>query len=484
MAKDEVFSKLKRFGYARAENYGQQIQHKAIPTQDFRGKSLNHTILEFVTIKDKDFTEACATGSIFRNCTFVDCILDQADFEFCEFYDCDFSGNSPINCSFNNSSFFYTTFHDIVFRGCTFTSCVFHACYWDGGNIVNSTLEGALFRQCRFQGMDLRQLNMDFVEFEEVTLQDVILPLDQIPFIFGALQYLLSTDNNVKISKKDTETITVQKYIKEIIPLLCSHFCNTEQYFPLANIYYALGKYDEGLDATKKGLMAAMSLKDFRMLKYFCKLIAYSKVFKPGVLHDLYNNYICRLLPQNKDGIVIPNYARQLLEIKELLFNTSNTPSFRISLKTNIGLSDNQKLGKLLESIFAVGKQHDTFCANDIKVVLQQNSPLIITLCVTGEDLALTSLLMAYLSLAGISLEQISAMPSYPKQTFLLPEHSRCMQELNRMAETYRQELRKISVYVSLIEYYIENLAVCEANNGPLYFFNAAENIRINSLTT
>lgn len=473
MPREKSFDRLCNLGYSRAENYGVQIQHKTVCKDNFYEKNLNHTIMEFVTLQECIFDEACATGSIFRHCKFINCAMEQADFEYCEFYDCEIVSKSPVNCSFNNSSFFNTVFTEIIFRGCTFTGCLFHKCYWDGGNILNSTLEGAIFRQCNFHGLDLRQLNMDYIEFDNPQMQNVVLPLDQIPFIFGALQYLINTNDSVKISKKETGTMTVKRYITEIIPLLCTHFDNTEQYFPLANIYYALGKSEKGLDATKKGLIAAMAIRDFRMLKHFCKLIAYSKLFEPGALHDLYNNYICRLLPQNEDGIVMPAYSRQLLEIKELLFSTQNKASFRISLKTDIRFSENQKLGKLFESIFAIGKQYGAFHGNDIKAVLQQNSPLIITIFVTGEELQLIALLAAYLSLSGISPEKIQVMPGISDCYLALSENSRYTQELECLAQIQRQELHNTSVNVTLIEYYIENFHQSISVNEPIYYFNS-----------
>lgn len=209
MSSEKAFDRLRSLGYDRADNYGSQIQHRTINRDNYKAKNLNHTIMEFVTLDNCDFSEACATGSIFRHCKFIDCNIDQTDLEFCEFYDCEFLAKHPINCSFNNSGFYNTVFTDIKFLGCTFTGCVFQECYWDRGNIVNSTLEGAIFRQCTFQKMDLRYLNMDYTEFESPKMLDVILPLDQIPFVFGGMQYLKNTNDSIKVSKKETNTITV-----------------------------------------------------------------------------------------------------------------------------------------------------------------------------------------------------------------------------------------------------------------------------------
>ncbi|MBQ9647768.1 MAG: pentapeptide repeat-containing protein, partial [Oscillospiraceae bacterium] len=199
--KSKTYERLRSLGYDRAENSENQVQHKTLRAENYASMMLNHMIMDHVTMENCDFTEACATGSIFRHCKFKNCELNQSDFEFCEFYNCEFESKTPILCSFNNSSFSNTDFHNIIFRNCTLTGALFTRCCWDGGKIWNSTLEGAKFRQCTFLKIDFRGLNMDYIELEKPYMDNVVLPLDQIPFMFGCLKYLRVTTDTVKISK-------------------------------------------------------------------------------------------------------------------------------------------------------------------------------------------------------------------------------------------------------------------------------------------
>lgn len=480
MTPKTAYKKLQAFGYSRTEENNDLIQHGTPSPQrirqsgDYRGKTLNHTVMERIVLQECDFEEACVTGSIFRSCKFIDCSFNQADFEFCEFYDCEFSNDATLGVSFNNSSFINTKIRDINFQSCTFTSTYFQNCLFDKAQITVSTLEGALMRSCTFSNVDYRNLNMDFVEIDMPQMNDVVLPMDMIPFMFGALQYLIRTTDNVSISKGDHEKITPYEFFQTVVPLLCIHFKKTEQYFPLANIYYALGENEQAHQAILDGLISSMAMRDFRMIKYFCKLVAFSGAYHPSALHSLYNNYICRLFPQNGIDREIPNYSRHILEIKDILFSTARRPSIRMAMRTNITLEENHKLGKLLECVFSLGKMQGNFQGNDVKAVLQQNSPLIITVSISGDELQLSSLLCAFLSMAGISTENQAQLPVVAQYQQLAPACTDYEYDLQAMANAHRKDLLDHSIHISMLEYYVENFQMGVRDSVDYYYFNSS----------
>lgn len=474
MREKDVITRLNKLGYSRAERYIEAIPGKTLRKEDYKAKMLNHTIMEHIRFVECDFTEASVTGSIFRHCKFINCSLYQSDFEFCEFYGCTFESNSPIVSSFNESSFVETEFLQVEFQSCTFTSAFFHSCVLDRVRITLSTMENAIFRQCRFSNMDLRLLNMDFIELDHPQMENVVLPLDQIPFIFGALPYLKNTTDAVKISKAESGSMTTAAFLKNVIPLLCIHFKKTEQFFPLANIFYSLGENEDGYQAITNGLIHAISIRDFRMIKYFCKLIAATGVFRPSTLHHLYQNYICRLYPQNSIDAQIPNYARHILDIKALLFGTAQKASFRMTFMTNIKLSENWKLGECIERIFSLAKCRGAFQDNDAEIVLRQNSPLQITIKLAGNEDQLAELLTAYLAFAGIEGESVYALPVVSQRRKMLTDSTEENRRLQTMAQTYRNDLQKLNIQVILLEYYVENFHFYCDQDGPIYYFNSS----------
>lgn len=479
MEERNTIKELRTLGYFRSDEYSELVQYNTVTPRrkkrykkNYGKQTMNHTILEHVTLKKCDFAKACLTGSIFRSCRFINCSFYQTDFEFCEFYDCEFQSETAFGASFNSSSFINTKFRTIHFKSCTFTGALFQDCLFDKGQISVSTLENAIFKNCSFEGVDYRNLNMDYIELDLPHMKDAVLPLDQIPFMFGALQYLKTTTDYVSVSMGDHDKMTPNHFFERVVPLLCTHFSKTKQFFPLSNIYFAIGDIQSGQKAVKDGLVASMAIRDFRMLKHFCKLIAYSGVYRQSTLHYLYNTYICRLYPQNSANLDIPNYARHILEIKSLLFSSARRASIRVAMKTDVLLSDNHKLGKLFECIFSLGKLRGVFQNNDIKTVLRQNSPLVITVQINGDEAQLYALLQAYLFLGGICPEDQIQLPVISQCQQLLPTQTDYVHELLALAQTHRQDLSDSRIHITVLEYYAENFCMFDMGGKSYYYFN------------
>lgn len=481
MAKKNTLAKLRRMGYSRFEDFTAPLQRETAPPQpkhlkdkNFKGNILNHTIMEYITLENCDYGSACVTGSIFRNCKFINCSMDQADFEFCEFYHCEFKTKKIFSCSFNSSCFIDTSFCSVDFDSCTFTSAFFQKCPFDGVKISYSTLENATFKKCSFFHMDMRYLNMDYIDLDQPYMEDVTLPISQTPFIFGALQYLKTTNDIVFVSKGHQGRMTPMEFFQEAVPLLCDHFTKTRQFFPLSNIYLAEGQGLKGAQYIKEGILDAMSAKDFRMLKHFCKLTACSNAFDSSTVSDLYYNYICRVFPQYIEGENTPNYARHIMDIRSLLFSRVKSPSVSVSLETNILQGEPQKTGTLIDLIFSIAKRIGSFKSSDIDVVLSYHSPLTVTIRINGREEALAALLSAYLGLTGITQEEMTELPVVSVYQRRLPQQTeKRLEEAEEIIYTCRQNLSILSIHLSLLEYYVENFQTFSPGHETGYYFNS-----------
>lgn len=480
MAKRSTLTRLRKMGYSRSEDFTSPLQRETAPpqpkhleNQNFRGEILNHTIMEYITLKDCCYDSACVTGSIFRNCKFINCSMDQADFEFCEFYHCEFETRKILGCSFNNSSFMETSFRSVHFDSCTFTGAFFQKCPLDSVKISYSTLENAVFKRCSFFHMDLRYLNMDYIDLDQPYMEDVTLPISQTPFMFGALQYLKTTKDIVFVSKGTQGHMTPREFFQEAAPLLRGHFAKTRQFFPLANIYLAEKDIREGMKAIQDGVLDAITARDFRMLKHFCKLTASSGVFPPSAVSDLYYNYICRLFPQHSEDENIPNYARHIMDIKALLFNRTKHPAVSVSFETNIPQGEPQRTGLLIDRIFSIAKRIGRFQSDDVEVVLSYHSPLTVTIRIRGGEEALAALLSAYLGLSGMTNAELLELPVISAYRRELPQRTEDWQrEAEAFIRTCRQELLVLSIHLSLLEYYVENFQTFSPGYETGYYFN------------
>lgn len=458
-------NKLKKYGYNRPDFTNSEYDNRTIYKKNLHGMFLNHSIIEYAEIKECDFDLAAITGSIYRHCSFFDNSMGETDFEFCEFSDCNFHSKEPICCSFNNSTFINTRFFDINFDTCTFTNAYFERCQFVGGRISYSTLENSCFKECEFNNMDFRNLNMDFVELNNPHMKNVILPMSQIPFMYGCLSYLLSTKESVRISKGKNGAMSPQAYLEKIIPYMEKYFEESKQYFPLSNIYISLEKYELAIQTLKNGLAESIESRDFRMLKYYCYLIAKSGCFKSDVLHMFYNN-ICRLSPQGKGSYNEQrNYARHIGEIKSILFSQTSGPNLNMTVRTDIHSSNISKFSQILEAFFAMSKTDVGYGINKVGALIRENSPLVLELRVQGDENSLIILLTALAKMLDVDDSVIMLLPS-------IDTESSSINELYEEALQYRSKLKKLSVSLILTEYYLGNFKKYCFDSIPCYYSN------------
>lgn len=340
------------------------------------------------TFNKTDFQYAAITGSIFTECTFCKTYFDNADLEFCNFSNCKFINEEIVGVSFNNSDFIGTNFIDVSMKSVTLTGCLLDDCLLDNVEISSSTLENACFKNCKLRNMDLRNLNMEFMEFIEPNMDNVILPSSQIPYMFGCLEYLLKLPDNVYLSSKEDEKITVIEYLEEYLPLLKEYYKEDKEFFPLANIYMAESivknndyAYTQALNAILNGIMQNNTQQDYRLLKFYMKLITDCKKISNKDRHKLYNA-ICTLNSNNESqSSAARNYRKHIAEIESYLFSNGHKVS-SIKYITNIVIG-HPELGGVLNKLYEISRFDNK---DHIEIILSQNSPLCIEIKFFGDE--------------------------------------------------------------------------------------------------
>ena len=475
MQNDEILKELKRLGYDRKNNE-YYIQNNAICNKSYKDKVLNHSILSNCRMEAIIFDNASATGSIFRACEFIDCSIVQTDFEFCNFYDSYFRSYSKIIASFNNSNFINTIFEDINFEFCTFTGALFENCIFRNVYIADSTLENAKFNNCVFQNMDLCNLNMDFVEVNDPEMEDVILSLSQIPYMFGCLQYIFSTNDNVRIGSQDGAGISVSDYKNNIIPLLIqfwetNKFEDPEYYFPLANVYIANGDYNNAVTNLRSGLKNAVVQHDFRIIKFYCKLISRSGLFNSSALYKFYN-IIKRFGTSNGSGNLpdMQSFIRNIGEIEAALFASHKEGKIFLRFKTDLSTEDTDKIGIILGKIFSLSKMKHALYPNRVETSLTENSPLMISLQISGVPENIVALLNSFLLIAQLPANKIVSLNI---RSLYAPEDQSYLITLTEKTNELLTICSQYNIELFLMEYYLENCAeLLPQDAKTFYYFN------------
>ena len=371
---------------------------------NFENTSLTHSRFHNCIFPKINFEKAAITGSLFENCKFICCNLNDADLEFCDFRGCEFEINVTDGTSFNNSNFIKTIISGEKFINCTFTGAYFDYSTINKIGLEFSTLEGACFQKCEFYNIDWRNLNLEYVEIIKPKMSNVVLPFHQIPFMFGILQYIVTTNDSIKVSNggDDNGTIDKNTYLTDGIEYLINEYKKQNNLFPLSNIYLfgPNTDYNQAFDYLAKEISSLASVRDFRGIKFCCKLISDSEIFERNKLNKLYKiiTGIDQSLDENSPEM--KSFTRNIGDIRRILYRKKKVPHMSIKLKTNIGIEYSMRFANLIHQFQQIAKpNHSDRVFTSIQ--LSNNSPLIIDVSVEGDKTYFVPILYNFFILSG-----------------------------------------------------------------------------------
>lgn len=449
----------------KKKSYGRDYRHALSQTgkdfypndNNFKDSALNRSRFYNCSFNKISFYRAAVTGSVFENCKFIDCNLDFADFEFCDFSDCKIEIRQVQDCSFNNSNFTKCSIQNSKFGKCTFTNCFFDEVTLDKVDINFSTLESACFSKCTFENIDWRNLNLEFVEFINPHMTNVVLPSEQIPFMFGMLNYLDNTNDDVKISANNS-IVSVNDYFKNEIPKLVNDFEKRGINLPISNIcFFGRDKdYDKGLDFLIHEVNECAFCKDYRGIKFCCKLLSM------GEIDERYLNKIYKYITSMGDSLEpqsteMKNFSRNIGEIRNMLYSKRKLKFLLIRLKSNIGIESSERFANLINIFQNLAKPSHTEMLN-VRFSLEYNSPLLIELKIEGDASLFSLVLRSFMIIADIPIHDCQ---NYPAVSALASQSGiHAHEDALRYAEKSLSELKKDGIKIALLEYRVEG---CEA---------------------
>ncbi|MET3742492.1 pentapeptide repeat-containing protein [Faecalicatena orotica] len=350
---------------------------------DYTGESLKRSKFNQKRFQGSIFRNTAAAGSIFQSCTFDNCVIANANFQECFFPGAQIMNHEEdhavTNTNFNQSLFD----GDFLIDHVKFQHSVFQKTAFINGNISNTnfyscTLEDTLFDNVNMNRIRFSDLNIDYAEFNDIHMDDVVLPFSQICFTYGLLSYLMTTNDSVYITSfcSSEGRIRKEEYL-DLLDILIVYYTGTYDLFPLANIYLAQGEYQLAQTAILSGILSASNEGNFRLIKYFSKLINKYEVFDfhdRQKIYDYINTHIS--FPDLTKGDLF-NYLSYKYEIETFLLdnNKSGIATAELSIFTNINHRETLKLGFLLttlEKIIEFGstekEEHHITCRHNSNV--------------------------------------------------------------------------------------------------------------------
>lgn len=383
---------IKHAGKTANNNLLFQKAYKTIYSDDYSFFSLKRSGLSHCACDHANFTATAFSGSTFQETQFQNCNFSNASLDFCLFYKCSLKADNEkdgiINANLGNSNILESCISNLSIIKSTASNALFEDTIFQKVKIEYSSFENSVFRNCKFENMELRNLNLEYVEFIDPMFDNVVLPFAQIPYIFGLLSHMQDENALLWISSTYDKKISVKEYFS-LLPSLIPYYLSEQEYFPAANIYIVLNEYEKAFEAIMNGMKKAGFEKDFRMLKYFCKLAITSGWCNREKIRQLYD-FIYNI--NNFEPMIEyerHNYYMHLGEFRKiLLFHNDTLPTLHMHIHTNILPHETEKVSFLIHTIDNI---LDTVKSNDTisSIELHHESPYDLIFVVLGTVLVL-----------------------------------------------------------------------------------------------
>lgn len=323
---------------------------KDIYSGDYHGYSLKRSNLVNCSFDNANFDHTSFCGSILENVTFKsNCNFESVYLEQSVLSNVIFENGIHIeNCNFSNSQLKNLSFNESELRSIYFDNCTLYDCSFNKCKIRASMFDGAFLSNCSLNNCNMRNLNIEFAIMEKCDLSGTTISFFQFPYIIGIFSKTNKIENSfVGINK--TQTISVSEYLNDLDDVLI-YFSGLEEFFPLANLYYAKGKYDIAYNCILSGIKKALSTNDIRMIENYCKL---------GQIYDLLSISDIKDILKDVDKAIEAKRHNQMYglllaksyHLKAAINQNSSKAKLEITINTNVDENHFDIIGEFCNDI-------------------------------------------------------------------------------------------------------------------------------------
>ena len=358
--------------------------------------------LKDMNYKDANLSRASFQKTLITNCIFRGAALTGAKFENCviesfDFYGADLEYSSLKNCKialpsgfesigFNDAFVYNCVFENTHIDNTTASNAYFKNTMFINSSIKYSTFENTLFENCVFNNFDFSMFNIDYIELFETKMENCVLPIMSMAYTIGGFDYIYNTNDNIFFKGKEEQKISLKNYRQEFPSNLITYFKGKKEYFPLANILFAQGEYDAALNMLFTGVFVALLAKDYRQIKFFCKMLKRSPIADFDTLRKFYSAIISKAGATLDSIEDYRNFVKHMAEVQTILnFPTKDQVAISFELQTNIDSSQTYKIAILLQELYFLESEIFTE-SHQLKITLSHSSPTQVKIDALGNE--------------------------------------------------------------------------------------------------
>ena len=364
-----------------------------------------------------NFYNCCFTKSRFDNfdcsdyffssCEFLNCTIENSNFSYLGAVDYTNCKNTILI----NSSFDYSILEDVTFEGLLIKAChlgcsTIKNCTINNVNVNCSDFVGSIIENSTITNIELNETDIQYVEFSNVKASGVTFLIEDILHCFNGIDMIEKNKHTVKLRLFDTSRkISGDEFINSL-RLMMPYLYSINDYFSLANICMYYGESQKAFEYILLGLKYNLEQRDFKVIRYFCKLATSTPLFSYKDLKTLYQALESNEISSNLTRFEYRRYINELAEIKHILIeNPSAQIQMNITIKTLIDEYDYNKLMYIIQAIDVVA--NEVIPQTQKSVSIRHNSSPVIDIILNGQWENLVPFFATLCAVLGCSIKYI-----------------------------------------------------------------------------
>ena len=374
---DNAYTALSQINEHYFRNY--QVLSEPIKNKKFT-QNINLQALVKPQFNNCDFISSNFIGmglssSFFVKSNLKNCNIDNSNLKFSSFIMSDIKNSFIKSTSFDNVTFDTCKIINCDIVGCCFENTIFSKNILNCLRIKYCDFEGAILNDVKIINSDLSKIGLNFVELNNVYIENVIFPLIDMFHCYNGLQLISKFSDSIFL-KIENDTISGKECLMHLDALLC-FFYSKKDFMAVSNIYIFVGEHENAYFNIINGLKYSLEKKDFKMIHSLCKLASNNNFFTRKQLQDFYNLLQSDDIISQLSCYEYRYFVNEMKEIKDLLINMPfGMPQLIIEIDTNILADDYKNLSSMHKEIDRI---IDTYLPQSNKYLsIRHNSPNII----------------------------------------------------------------------------------------------------------
>ena len=370
---EKILEEIASDGSEKSDEFSPYLKGENLDSQ-YNGSYVAHPHFTKCNFNGTKFIGINGIASNILDCRFKEAEFRDCGMAFSDFSETHFTENTVLNnCGCTDCSFLCAGFQDIFSEGSVFDRSFFINTSFENVTFRHCSFEDALFQNATIKCCDLIHANLEYASFHNSTAEDVNFPFWGILRAFGGIQllqkFLDSTIQYTNGAKK-----LAAKHFLNLLPDLQAYFFKKRDYFILANINIFMGNQANALYYIMAGLKHSLEQKDFRMIRYLCRLASANHFFTSKELQQLYQALVTNSQISLMNDHQYQLYLREIVQIKrQLIDNPFSRPQMVIACSTNLDPQDYEGLASFLRLFASTAQRELPQCSYYYAV--RHNSP-------------------------------------------------------------------------------------------------------------